>query len=85
MMGLLQRVRQARVEVAGEVVGQIGPGLLALVCAEQGDGEAEAGHDQRLAHGAGDFVDGRLARHANGHQRMVDAPHRAKQPDKRCC
>lgn len=47
MMGLLQRVRQARVEVAGEVVGQIGPGLLALVCAEQGDGEAEA--DRLLA------------------------------------
>ena len=47
MMGLLQRVRQARVEVAGEVVGQIGPGLLALVCAEQGDGEAEA--DKLLA------------------------------------
>ena len=47
MMGLLQRVRQARVEVAGEVVGQIGTGLLALVCAEQGDGEAQA--DRLLA------------------------------------
>ncbi|UJB66403.1 D-tyrosyl-tRNA(Tyr) deacylase [Acidovorax sp. YS12] len=43
MIALLQRVRQARVEVAGAVVGEIGPGLLALVCAEQGDGEAEAG------------------------------------------
>ena len=42
MMALLQRVCQARVEVAGAVVGEIGPGLLALVCAEQGDGEAEA-------------------------------------------
>ena len=42
MMALLQRVCQARVEVAGTVVGEIGPGLLALVCAEQGDGEAEA-------------------------------------------
>ena len=38
MMALLQRVCQARVEVAGAVVGEIGPGLLALVCAEQGDG-----------------------------------------------
>ena len=47
MIGLLQRVRQARVEVAGEVVGQIGPGLLALVCAEQGDAQAQA--DKLLA------------------------------------
>lgn len=47
MIGLLQRVRQARVEVAGEVVGAIGPGLLALVCAEQGDGQAQA--DKLLA------------------------------------
>lgn len=42
MIGLLQRVRQARVEVAGQVVGSIGPGLLVLVCAERGDTEAEA-------------------------------------------
>jgi len=47
VIGLLQRVRQARVEVAGEVVGAIGPGLLALVCAEQGDGQAQA--DKLLA------------------------------------
>ena len=37
MIGLIQRVRQARVEVAGEVVGSIGPGLLLLVCAEPTD------------------------------------------------
>lgn len=42
MIGLLQRVREARVEVAGEIVGRIGPGLLALVCTEQGDSEAQA-------------------------------------------
>lgn len=42
MIGLLQRVREARVEVEGQVVGQIGPGLLALVCAERGDTEREA-------------------------------------------
>lgn len=42
MIGLLQRVREARVEVEGQVVGQIGPGLLALVCAERGDTEMEA-------------------------------------------
>jgi D-tyrosyl-tRNA(Tyr) deacylase len=42
MIGLLQRVSQARVEVDGEAVGAIGPGLLVLVCAERGDNEAEA-------------------------------------------
>lgn len=38
MIALIQRVAQARVEVAGEVVGAIGPGLLVLVCAEPADG-----------------------------------------------
>lgn len=47
MYSLLQRVRSARVEVAGQVVGQIGPGLLALVCAEQGDTAQQA--DKLLA------------------------------------
>lgn len=42
MIGLLQRVREARVEVAGEVVGAIGPGLLLLVCAEPADTEQQA-------------------------------------------
>ena len=42
MIGLLQRVSQARVEVGGMNVGAIGPGLMVLVCAERGDGEAEA-------------------------------------------
>ena len=37
MIALVQRVRQARVEVAGAVVGAIGPGLLVLVCAEPAD------------------------------------------------
>jgi len=40
MMALLQRVREARVEIEGEVVGQIGQGLLVLLCAERGDTEA---------------------------------------------
>lgn len=40
MIGLLQRVLDARVEVDGEVVGRIGPGLLVLVCAERGDDES---------------------------------------------
>lgn len=42
MIGLLQRVAQASVEVGGASVGAIGPGLLVLVCAERGDTEAEA-------------------------------------------
>ena len=37
MIALVQRVRQARVEVGGSVVGAIGAGLLVLVCAEAAD------------------------------------------------
>jgi D-tyrosyl-tRNA(Tyr) deacylase len=37
VIGLLQRVREARVEIDGQVVGRIGPGLLAFVCAEPAD------------------------------------------------
>ena len=40
MLALLQRVKEARVEIAGEVVGAIQAGLLVLVCAERGDTEA---------------------------------------------
>lgn len=42
MIGLLQRVSMARVEVSGETVGEIGPGLLVLVGVERGDAEAQA-------------------------------------------
>ncbi|KQV95601.1 MULTISPECIES: D-aminoacyl-tRNA deacylase [unclassified Roseateles] len=42
MIAVLQRVREARVEVGGAVVGAIGPGLLMLVCAEPTDSEATA-------------------------------------------
>jgi D-tyrosyl-tRNA(Tyr) deacylase len=44
---LLQRVAEARVDIAGRTVGAIGPGLLVLLCAERGDGEAQA--DRMLA------------------------------------
>ncbi len=47
MISVLQRVREARVEVEGQTVGAIGHGLLVLVCAERGDTEAEA--DKLLA------------------------------------
>lgn len=47
MMALLQRVRDARVEVAGRVVGEIGAGLLVFLCAERGDTEAQG--DKLLA------------------------------------
>lgn len=42
MIGLLQRVSRAGVEVEGETVGSIGQGILVLVCAEPGDGEITA-------------------------------------------
>jgi D-aminoacyl-tRNA deacylase len=42
MIGLLQRVTEAHVEVDGSRIGTIGPGLLVLACAERGDSESEA-------------------------------------------
>jgi D-tyrosyl-tRNA(Tyr) deacylase len=42
VIAVLQRVRNARVEVGDRVVGQIGPGFLMLVCAEPADTEATA-------------------------------------------
>lgn len=42
MRAVLQRVSRASVTVEGAATGQIGPGLLILICAMQGDTEAEA-------------------------------------------
>ncbi|MFQ6549544.1 D-aminoacyl-tRNA deacylase [Aestuariibius sp. 2305UL40-4] len=42
MRALVQRVSEASVEIRGAVIGEIGPGLLILVCAMADDGEAEA-------------------------------------------
>ncbi|MBV0890383.1 D-tyrosyl-tRNA(Tyr) deacylase [Paracoccus sp. Z118] len=42
MRALIQRVAHASVEVEGREVGRIGPGLLVLVCAMQGDDDAAA-------------------------------------------
>lgn len=42
MLALIQRVRSARVEIAGATAGEIGPGLLAFLGIEREDGSAEA-------------------------------------------
>ena len=47
MIALLQRVSQARVLVAGDTIGEIGAGLLVLLCAERGDSQREG--EQLLA------------------------------------
>ena len=47
MITVLQRVSEATVCVDGDVIGQIGTGLLVLLCAEQGDTDAVA--DRLLA------------------------------------
>ena len=41
MRVVVQRVRSARVEVSGEIVGAIGQGLLVLVGVEEADGDAD--------------------------------------------
>ena len=42
MIALIQRVLEARVTLAGKTVGEIGPGLLALLAVEKGDAPANA-------------------------------------------
>ncbi len=42
MIALIQRVNHAAVRVEGDVVGQIGPGILALVAVERADSRAQA-------------------------------------------
>ena len=49
MLALIQRVARASVEVDGQVVGQVGGGLLALVGVQPGDGDAQVARmTQRL-------------------------------------
>ncbi len=47
MLSILQRVKNARVDVAQQTIGAIEQGLLVLLCAERGDTEAIA--DKLLA------------------------------------
>ena len=42
MIGLIQRVKHSKVVVDGEISGEIGPGLLALVGVQRGDSQASA-------------------------------------------
>jgi len=42
MIALIQRVSEARVAVSGRIVGEIGPGVLALIGVERDDGTAAA-------------------------------------------
>ncbi|GAB4352754.1 MAG: D-aminoacyl-tRNA deacylase [Immundisolibacter sp.] len=62
MLALLQRVSHARVEVAGEVVAQIGPGLLVLVGVQPADGPAQATRlaERLLGYRVFDDGDGRM-------------------------
>ena len=42
MIGLLQRITEARVDVNGETIGAVGAGLLVLVGIQRGDSEKQA-------------------------------------------
>lgn len=46
MRALIQRVSDAQVNINGETIGRIGPGLVIFICAMQGD---DATHCARLA------------------------------------
>ncbi|MBW1952192.1 MAG: D-tyrosyl-tRNA(Tyr) deacylase [Deltaproteobacteria bacterium] len=61
MRAVLQRVKSASVTIAGELVGSIGPGLLALVGVAQDDGPQDVAYmAQKIAHLRVFEGDGRL-------------------------
>jgi D-tyrosyl-tRNA(Tyr) deacylase len=64
MLALIQRVTEARVSVDGETIGAIGPGLLALVGVQPGDGAAQVGRMRERLLGYRVFADevGRMNR-----------------------
>jgi D-tyrosyl-tRNA(Tyr) deacylase len=64
MIALIQRVTEARVEVGADVVGAIGPGLLALVAVQPDDTEARAERllERMLGYRVFDDGEGRMNR-----------------------
>jgi D-tyrosyl-tRNA(Tyr) deacylase len=62
VIGLLQRVSEAAVEVDGREIARIGPGLLVLVAVERGDGESTAERllERLLAYRVFGDADGRM-------------------------
>jgi D-tyrosyl-tRNA(Tyr) deacylase len=58
VIALIQRVAEASVSVEGEVLGRIGPGLVALIGVERADGEAEAARLAERVVGYRVFADG---------------------------
>ncbi|MEI8296414.1 MAG: D-aminoacyl-tRNA deacylase [Pseudomonadota bacterium] len=64
MIGLLQRVSGACVRVDGEIVGEIGAGLLVLLGVQKGDAEGEADRllERLLTYRVFDDADGRMNR-----------------------
>jgi D-tyrosyl-tRNA(Tyr) deacylase len=42
MIAVIQRVSRADVQVDGQIIGQVGRGLVVLVAVERGDGESDA-------------------------------------------
>lgn len=64
MIGLLQRVTEARVDVHGETIGAIERGLLVLIGVEKDDGEAQADRllERLLGYRVFPDADGRMNR-----------------------
>ena len=64
MLALIQRVTEARVAVDGKTVGEIGPGLLALVGIQPGDGAPQVARMRERLLGYRVFADeaGRMNR-----------------------
>jgi D-tyrosyl-tRNA(Tyr) deacylase len=62
VLALLQRVTEARVDVAGETVGRIGPGLLVLIGVQPADGPPQATRlaERLLGYRVFDDADGRM-------------------------
>ena len=73
MRALVQRVSRASVRVDGEVVAQIGPGLLVLLGVTHGDDEAAAGKLARKVRALRVFADadGRMNEPLGGREALV--------------